>query len=87
MDVVELMFDENSFLDIQNEEDANSFLRFYSQNVAEYRQQLMVSGMEQLDIDARIDVLWERVLKAAVAYRIPFTAIGQENAKRIGFIK
>lgn len=80
----DVLFDEDSFEKIESEEEANSYMRYYSKNVAHFRTQLQMLGWEQEATDKMIDLLWIRVLRGCVKYGVPFTENGHEQAKRLG---
>lgn len=80
----DVLFDEDSFLNINTEAEANSYVRFYSKNVAHFRTQLQMLGWEHEETEQMINLLWTRVLRGCVKYRVPFTANGHEQAKRLG---
>lgn len=78
-----VLFDETMYKNIDSEEKANSYLRYYSQNVGRFRHQLESLGWDVNDINKIIDLLWVRILKACIKFKVPFTDVARENAKRL----
>lgn len=80
----DVLFDENCYKDIDTEEKALSFIRYYSKNVATFRMQLSQLGWGYDETNALIDLLWKRVINGCMRFGIPLTKEAEPNAKRLG---
>lgn len=83
VNVDDVLFDETCYVDIPSEKHANSYVRYYSAQVAMFRMQLMDRGWAEEDINNLIDTLWRRVIAGCRKFRVPLTTEAEVNAKRL----
>lgn len=79
----DVLFDETMYRDISTPEEANSYVRYYSSHVADFRTQLLDLGWTTADINDIIDLLWIRVIKGCIKNKVPLTKVAELQAKRL----
>lgn len=79
-----VLFDENCYKNIETEDQALSYVRYFSQKAPIFRQQLIEKGWKIEDVNTLMDLLWVRVIKGCRKFKVPLTAEAAAQAKRLG---
>ncbi len=83
---VDILFDENSYSTIPDEDKALSYVCYFSRNVHTFRSQLAERNWKPSEINKLIDFLWFRIIKGCMRFGIPLTTEAKGAAKRLGII-
>ena len=84
VDVDDVLFDEECYKDVNSEEEAYSYVRYFSAKAPKFRGQLIERNWPQEHITRLMDLLWKRVILGCIKYGVPLTTEAELQAKRFG---
>jgi hypothetical protein len=80
----DLMFEQTSFLDIDNKLDCMAAQKYFAANVSTYRMELQNAGYDYDQIEAMIDGLWKNLIESAKATKAPLSKAAQLQKHKLG---
>ncbi len=84
VDVEDVLFDEECYKDINSEEEAFSYVRYFSAKAPKFMGQLIERNWPQEHVTRLMDLLWKRVIVGCMKYGVPLTTAAEIQAKRFG---
>lgn len=79
-----VLFDENCYRDIEDEDACGSYLRYYSQQEDRFYLELTRDlGWSSEDAMRLVDLLWYRIIMACKRFRIPLTNKAKAAEQRL----
>ncbi len=84
VDVQEALFDEDCYAEINSEEEAYAYVRYFSKKANIFMGQLVERKWKQEDIERLMTTLWKRVIVGCMKHGVPLTREAELQAKRFG---
>lgn len=84
VDVNDVLFDEECYDEVNSEDEAYSYVRYFSAKAPKFRGQLVERNWPPEHINHLMDLLWKRVIIGCMKYGVPLTEEAELQAKRFG---
>ena len=84
INVEDVHFDENCYREVNSEDEAYSYVRYFSKKEPYFRGQLIERNWKQEDIERLITLLWKRVIIGCMKFGVPLTTEAEVQAKKFG---
>ena len=81
---VDVLFDETCYDEVNSEDEAYSYVRYFSRKAPFFRGQLVERRWSVENIDRLMDLLWKRVIVGCMKFGVPLTFEAEIQAKRFG---